>query len=478
MQPINDLIGRNKELQLLQSVMKSRKPEFVAVYGRRRVGKTFLIREFFGYQFAFHISGLANATTEQQLLNFHLILAHYSHIEYAAQPQNWLIAFDRLRDYCETLPKSDQKIVFFIDELPWFDTPNSDFLIGLEHFWNGYASTRKDFVLITCGSAASWMIQTLIGDPGGLHNRVTQRLRVEPFTLGETEEMLKSRGHVLERYQIAQVYMALGGIPFYLDALKPEHSVAQNVQKLFFDSGGLLSDEFSQIFRSLFKNHDIYESIVEALSTKTYGVNRAELLQILGKQSGGSITKPLTDLEHSGFIKAYSSIDTKQKNTVYRLSDYFCNFYFRFIKPATFRGKDAWLKAIDHPAYRVWEGITFEQICIDHSWQIKKALGVQGVLSTDYSWRGTHGEESAQIDLLIDRRDQVVNLCEVKFSLSEWTIDADYAARLRRKTHIFKESTKTRKAVFLTMITTFGLTQNQYARSVVQNEAVLDDLFA
>jgi uncharacterized protein len=471
-----DLVGRQRELDLLTQISASRKSEFVAMYGRRRVGKTFLIRTFFDRKFAFQISGLASADTKQQLMNFHAALQEQSSLVFESVPENWFEAFQRLKKHLNTQDDNTKKVVFF-DELPWLDTPKSDFIVGLEHFWNSYASARKDILLIGCGSAASWMINTLISNTGGLHNRVTHRIKVEPFNLHETELMLRQKGSPLERYQIAQIYMVLGGIPFYLDAIKPELSAAQNIQSLLFNPSGLLAQEFGNLYRSLFKNHEVYELVVEALSTKTYGLTRADLISATKLPSGGTLTKVLAELEESGFIRRYPAFDKKQKNELYRLSDYFSCFYLRFMKHGTYKGPDAWMKAIDQPSFYAWQGITFEQICIDHTFQIKKALGVGGVITTETAWRGTSELGSAQVDLLIERRDQIINLCEAKFSNGIFSIDKDYFEQLRNKVWVFKSATKTRKTVLLTMISTYGVVKNQYALGYVHSEVLLDDLF-
>jgi uncharacterized protein len=470
------IVGRKKELERIAKITKSPKSEFIAVYGRRRVGKTFLIREYFNYKFDFHISGMANANTNQQLFNFHNSLARYCNIVYDGQPTNWLEAFQRLVHCLENIDGKEKKILFF-DEIPWFDTKGADFMMGLEHFWNSWATTRKDILLIACGSAASWMINELINNAGGLHNRVTQKIKIEPFCLQEVEELLVHKNCVLDRYQVVQLYMAVGGIPYYLDAISPELSAAQNIQQLFFDKTGLLKNEFFNLYRSLFKKHEVYETVVETLSTKTQGMQRGEIVQCSKISSGGTLTKVLNDLEESGFISSYSSLDNKGKNTIYRLSDFYTAFYFKFIKAGKYKAKDAWTNLIDNPAHRAWQGFTFEQVCIDHAAQIKKALGIHGIQSNDASWKGGTKKKAAQIDFLIDRRDQVINICEAKFSMDTFSITKEYAEKLREKISVFKEVTKTKKAVFLTMVTTYGTEKNKYATSLVQNEITMDNLF-
>ncbi len=472
----NAIIGRKQEIEQLDRIRRSRKSEFLAVYGRRRVGKTFLIREYFDYRFDFQMSGLANATTKQQLFNFDTALRKQSNLVYEDASANWLIAFQRLIEHLENKAPGE-KIVLFLDELSWLDTPASDFVMGLEHFWNSWATNRKDVLLIVCGSAASWMVNTLFNDSGGLHNRVTQKMKIEPFNLQETEALLTAKNCAFERYQTLQLYMVLGGIPYYLDAVQSHLSVPQNIQALLFDKAGLLKNEFFNLYRSLFRKYEIYEKIVAILATKNEGLQRSDIIRLSGISSGGTLTKVLADLEESGFICAYTAFDFKQKNTLYRLSDYYTAFYFRFIQPGKYSGKEAWLNLIDHPVQRTWQGFAFEQICLDHVWQIKKALGISGVQSNNVTWKGSTGKKTAQIDLLIDRRDQVINLCECKFSLDTFSIDKAYAEQLRSKIATFKTASKTKKSVFLTMMTTYGVTQNQYANLLVRNQITMDDLF-
>jgi uncharacterized protein len=473
---MESIIGRKREKLQLKTIVESSKSEFLAIYGRRRVGKTFLIREFFDYKFSFQISGLANANTVQQLSNFHSTLNTQSKITIEETPSDWMIAFRQLISHLESIGNTEKKVIF-IDEMPWFDTSGSDFVMALEHFWNSWATTRKDIILIACGSAAAWMMNNLIYNTGGLHNRITQRMKVEPFCLQEVEAFFENRYATFDRYQITQLYMTLGGIPYYLDAVKPELSAAQNIQNLFFETSGILQNEFQVLYRSLFNKYELYEKVVEALSTKTYGLQRNEIIKISGISSGGSLTRILSDLEQSGFITAYPSLDNKSKNIIYRLSDYYTLFYFKFIQSGTIKGKNAWLNLVDHPTVRAWQGITFEQICIDHSEQIKKALGISGVMTNVSTWRGKTETKSTQIDLLIDRRDQVINVCEAKFSLNSFIIDKDYADKLRDKVGVFKQISKTKKSVFLTMITTYGVEKNKHSLGLVQNEVLMDDLF-
>ncbi len=467
-------IGREKELSYLQEIVASKKSEFVAVYGRRRVGKTFLIRHAFKNIFTFHVTALANASMKQQLTNFNLALSRHFPDKEIIPANDWLNAFSLLSSFMES--QNGRKVIF-IDELPWFDTRNSNFIQGLEHFWNGWASARNDIVLVVCGSSTSWMTNKLINNKGGLHNRITKKIKLEPFTLYECEKLLQSRNIHLDRYQIVQLYMSLGGIPFYWDEVGPGLSAMQNIDKMCFQESGLLKNEFDNLYRSLFNNHERHLSIVKALAKKSMGLSRDELIRFSGLPNAGSTTRILNELEESGFIRKYIPFGRKSRNSLYQLVDFFSHFYLKFMETNRDPKNTTWLSFIDTPKYRAWTGYAFEQVCLYHLLQIKQSLGISGVHTSVSSWRSKTSDVGAQVDLVIDRRDMVINLCEMKYAVNPFTITKKYASELRIKIGTFKSETKTRKSVFLTMITSYGIQQNIHSTGLVQNELQLEDLF-
>jgi len=470
------IIGRKEEQQILHSAVQSENSEFVAVYGRRRVGKTYLIRETFGYKFTFQHTGLAKGNTKEQLFSFAISLRDAGYDD-CPIPKSWLEAFSLLSAYLKN--STDEKKIVFLDELPWMDTPRSNFISAFEHFWNGWASARKDIVLIICGSATSWIINKVINDHGGLHNRVTKQIALQPFTLKECEMFAKSKGLEMSRYQLAECYMVLGGIPYYWSLLEKGLSLAQNIDKIIFAKNGKLSNEFNQLYASLFKSPEQYIDIVTALGKKKAGMTREEIIAATDKYSNGALSKVLDELEYCGFIRKYNGFDKKSKQAIYQLIDNYTLFYFKFIQQNENNDEHFWSASIDSAVHRAWSGLAFERLCMAHTQQIKVVLGISGVLSNVYSWRKEADETSdgAQIDLLIDRNDQVINLCEMKYSLSEYAIDAEYEQKLRNKKSAFIDATNTRKAVHLTMVTTFGIKTNVHS-GIVQNEVKLDDLFA
>lgn len=472
------IIGRQQEIKTLDKLVKSPKSEFLAVYGRRRVGKTFLIRTYFDNTFDFYTTGLAKGNTQQQLTNFTVFINNYFEKDHAV-PANWLLAFNLLIRELERT-KTDQKKVLFFDEMPWIDTKKSDFMMGLEFFWNAWASAKSDILLIVCGSAASWMLNNLIHNTGGLYNRVTERLRLEPFTLRETEAYFTAKNIVLDRYQIIQLYMVMGGIPYYLDQVESGKSAMQNIEDLCFRNDGKLRKEFSYIFASLFRNAHKHEMVLQTMFDKGGALTRDELIKYSPFSSGGSMTKILSELEESGFITTFQKFGFQKSNLVYSISDFYTHFYFRFIQNAGKYEPNMWLNDIDNPAFRAWSGLAFEQICFAHVAQIKQALNIGGVSSTTYSWqnRGDDTTKGSQIDLVIDRRDQVINLFEIKYSINTITITKDYDAVLRHKIQSFRDITGTKKSVFLTLLTTHGLKENEYSRSCIQNELTMNALFS
>lgn len=470
------IIGRKEEQQILRLAVQSENSEFVAVYGRRRVGKTYLIRETFGYKFTFQHTGLAKGNTKEQLFSFAISLRDAGYDD-CPIPKSWLEAFSLLSTYLKN--STDEKKIIFLDELPWMDTPRSNFISAFEHFWNGWASARKDIVLIICGSATSWIINKVINDHGGLHNRVTKQIALQPFTLKECEMFTESKGIEMSRYQLAECYMVLGGIPYYWSLLEKGLSLSQNIDKIIFAKNGKLSNEFNQLYASLFKSPEQYIDVVTALGKKKAGMTREEIIAATDMYSSGTLSKVLDELVYCGFIRKYNGFDKKSKQAIYQLIDNYTLFYFKFIQQNENNDEHFWSASIDSAMHRAWSGLAFERLCMAHTQQIKAALGIAGVLSNVYSWRKEADETSdgAQIDLLIDRKDQVINLCEMKYSLSEYAIDAEYEQKLRNKKSAFIDATNTRKAVHLTMVTTFGIKANAHS-GIVQNEITLEDLFS
>ena len=476
----NTLIGRTKEQETLRKALLSDESEMVAIIGRRRVGKTFLIRSVYRERIDLEFTGVQNATRREQLDSFHFLLQKYARRNTILNlPKNWLEAFHQLITVLENKNTSKKKKVIFFDELPWLATKKSGFLKALGFFWNNWAS-KNNIVVVICGSAASWMIQKVVKDKGGLHNRITRRINLRPFTLAETETFLASRHLKLNHYNTILIYMIMGGIPHYLKEIQAGKSAIQNIDDICFSEDGLLADEFSNLYPALFEHSENHIAIIRALAMKWKGLTRAEIIKLGNLSNGGGVTKALDELIHSSFISSYFPFGKKRKDKLYRLTDEYSLFYLHFIERRRRNVKGAWQALSQTSTFKSWSGYAFESLCLKHIEQIKTALQIGGIYSesSSFFFAGNESLPAIQIDLLIDRNDQVINLCEIKFQQSEFIISKSYAEQLQKKIAVFSEISKTKKQIFLTMITTFGTTQNKHSLGLVDNDLKMDVLFS
>jgi uncharacterized protein len=474
----NKFIGREKEQAILNAALESGEAEMVAVIGRRRVGKTFLIKTAYALQLDFEVTGVQNAPLSEQLQNFafRINTTFYSG-KAKLRPRNWMDAFQMLILALEAVKKKEKKVVF-LDELPWFDSQKSGFIRALGFFWNSWA-VNQEIVVVICGSAASWMIQKVVYDKGGLHNRITRRIDVEPFNLYETEQFLQSRNINLNRYQIIHLYLAMGGIPHYLKEVEAGKSPAENIDKICFTKSGILTDEFLKLYPALFEEADNHLSIIRALAQKWKGLTRKELLELSKLSDGGNTTLAIEELISSGFVTLYYPFGKTKKDILYRLTDEYSLFYLHFIEPRKQQGKNIWQDLSQTQFVKSWSGYAFESLCMKHIDQIKKALGISGVYveTSSFLFKGNDTEKGIQVDLLLDRKDQIINLFEIKFYNEIWQLDKAEATLLREKIAIFKRVTKTKKHIFLTVLATFGMRPNANSLGLVDRVIDLEALF-
>ena len=471
------MIGREAEIGDFQEVLTRQESQLVAVYGRRRVGKTYLVREFFGNRFDFYHTGMHGCGLKDQLLAFRDSLIRHG-LQIASSLTSWREAFLYLRQLIETI-RHDRKKIIFLDKLPWMDTARSGFVPALEYFWNGWASSRKDIVMIVCGSASSWIISKLLKNHGGLYNRVTERISLQPFTLHECELYAQDAGLMMTRREICSCYMVIGGVPFYWSLLKRGFSLPQNIDRLFFQENGKLRHEYGELFASLFSDATTYRHIINVLAATSHGCTRSEIIQKTKMSDGGILNNRLEVLQQCGFIRKYQFIDKARKDSVYRLMDNLTLFHSRFLDGKTTNDEHYWTANFLSPKHNTWEGLAFERVCLMHIPQIKQALQIGGVLANSYTWQHTPDEtypEGAQIDLLIDRADNVINLCEIKYAKGVFAVDKKLINELKRKREIFMAVTKTKKAVHLTLITPEGVTVNAFSHEL-QSQITLNDLF-
>jgi len=452
------LIGRKKEVELLENIAKSNTSELVAILGRRRIGKTFLIHSVYSSNILFEISGVHKTNLITQLNNFNSACLKYFGLKKTPHiPENWMEAFQQLEYLLNTI-KSKQKRILFFDEFPWMETQRSGFITAFAHFWNTYAARQGNIVIIICGSSASWMIQKVLNNKGGLHNRVTQRLILEPFTLKESQEYLFRKKIILSNDDLLRLYMIIGGVPYYLSKVEKGKSVNQIIDSLCFSNTGILRDEFHNLYEALFDNAQNHIAIIKVLVVKNKGLTRDEILAATKIASGGTTSRLFEELEQSSFIKSYIPYGKKKKDTLYRLIDYYSIFYLKFMKSHLKNGNGSFNFISQMQSYKSWCGYAFENICMQHTNELKAALGITGVYTEQYSWykKADNKTDGAQIDLIIDRNDKCINLIEIKYSNKTLLIDKALCNAIHKKKKIFVDTNNIKKTIFTNVISSQG----------------------
>lgn len=470
------IIGRKRELERLDAIHSSDRAELVAIYGRRRIGKTFLVKEYFNEEFDYYATGVFEGTTTTEIDAFCDGLYRYAGVA-RGSIKSWMEAFAALRDYLETISKNH--IIVFLDELPWFDIPPGQFLKAFEWFWNSWGSTKRNLKLIVCGSSTTWMTDKFICGKGGLYNRTTERIYLAPFNLYESEQLLRHNGIDWNRQTILDAYMVFGGVPLYLGMLQRHLSLDANIDELYFSDNAPLAKEYEFLFRSLFRNYGYYMNIVDAISSKNMGISRKEIQKIAKIPKGGVLTTALSNLEACDFIRRYSAYGKKERDALYQLTDLSVLFFKRFVEKYNGRDEKHWTNLIDHQSRRTWTGIAFEQVCLLHAGQIKQALGISGVMTELCSWHyaGDEYTAGAQIDMLISRRDNVINICEMKYSRTDYEVTSKVYREIQTRRSTFASVSKTRNSLHITLVTPWALKRNAHS-DIVNQTITMDHLFA
>ena len=460
------LIGREKEITRLQKAYESKESEFVAVYGRRRIGKTYLIRETFDNKFTFQYTGIHDVTNREQLTEFHSVLIEQGLDKSEPKPKTWFDAFRCLRHLIEKSKK--KRKVIFLDELPWMDTTNSRFIPAFEHFWNGWASARKDILLIICGSATSWILNKIFRSKGGLYNRVTYKILLKQFSLNECEQLVRARRLPMNRNMIMEGYMAIGGVPFYWTKLEEGKSLAQNINNLFLADGAELRNEFSYIYSSMFKKPEKYIRVIEALSGKKSGLTRDEIITKGRLESNGQLSRILDELEECGFIRKYCHTGKKIKDALYQLVDCYSLFYYQIAKSARNVDEEYWPRLMKTPAYHTWCGLSFERVCLLHTRQLKVALGISGIMTDIFSWhiKTNDYHPGVQIDLLLDRADEVVDICEMKYAPGGFKVTQAFINGLKTKIGVIRQYLPEKKYIEPVLITSNGVLKSRHSLEI------------
>jgi AAA+ ATPase superfamily predicted ATPase len=467
--------GRKEEYDILQELLNKPAAELVAVLGRRRIGKTYLVKQAYATQLCFHFTGIKDANRNTMLAAFTEKIATATRKKNTPFPTNWMDAFSLLRQYLLSLKTKNKKVIF-LDEFPWMDSHKGGFLPAFEYFWNDWASDQN-IIIVICGSSTSWMMKNVLDNKAGLHNRITKYINLAPFTLKETRELLLAKGIHLPHYEIIQLYMAIGGVPYYLNEVRKGESAVQSIDRILFSEKSSLKREFQNLYRALFDQYEKYETIIKALSAKRRGLTRQEIITATHIPNGGSLSRMLTELEESSFIKSFQPFGKEKKETLYRLIDEYSVFYYQFSPQKNPEG--SFIKISNTTKYKSWAGFAFESLCIRHSYKIKKALGIAGIFSQESSWyfKGDKQEQGFQIDMLIDRSDNSINICEMKYYATEFEISKKEADQLRIRREIFRTKTQTKKYLINTLVTTYGMRKNEYSAGVIDKVVVIDQFF-
>lgn len=470
------MIGRKQQISTLNSLYASKKSEFLAVTGRRRIGKTYLVDTVYNEHLSFRVSGIQDGGLNVQIFNFLDKLSEKTKLKYP-KTKTWQEAFLYLKQYCQTLNKKKKHVLFF-DELPWMNTPKSNFIQFLAHFWNDYLSKENHFILVICGSASSWITKKIIKDKGGLHNRLTEIISLKPFSLSETKEYLFSKKINMSDQSITLIYMILGGVPYYLNLIKKGESTTTAIQRLCFDEDSILKHEYQNLYKALFYNSLDHEAIVEALSKTKGSYTREEILKASKVQAGGPYNRAMEDLILSGFVSEDINYGKKKKGAVYRLNDEYTIFYHKFIKTASKSTSGVWSQISASQSFKIWAGLAFEALCFKHIDKIKSALGIAGVYTEIYAYRyiGEAGSDGFQIDMVIDRKDDTINLCEMKYYSGPFSIDKAYANELLKRKQKFIEKANPTKQVLITFITNYEISTNNYSEEIVDSTVQLSDI--
>lgn len=474
--------GRQEECSILRELLEQPRAELVTVLGRRRIGKTFLVKEAYAPQLCFHFTGIKDADRKTTLTAFtEKIAAGATGKKKIPVAENWMVAFSMLKQYLIALKSKKParrggKKVVFLDEFPWMDGHKSGFLPAFEYFWNDWACDQN-IIIVICGSSTSWMLKNVLDNKAGLHNRITKYINLAPFTLKETKELLQAKGIYLPHYEIIQLYMAIGGVPYYLNEVRKGESAIQSIDRILFSEKSSLKREFQNLYRALFDRYEKYEAIIKALSAKRKGLTREEIIAVTGFTNGGGLTRMLTELEESSFIKTFQPFGKEKKEMLYRLMDEYSVFYYQFSPQKNPAG--SFLKISSSAKYKSWAGFAFESLCIRHTHSIKKSLGISGIFSQESSWyfKGSRKDPGFQIDMLIDRSDNSINICEMKFYATEFELSKKEANELRIRREFFRTKTQTKKYLINTLVTTYGLKKNEHSAGIIDKVVVTDDFF-
>ena len=493
------MIGRKKEIKLLNEICDLEESSLVAIYGRRRIGKTYLVNHMFKkYRqdcLFFEFTGAYDGDKRGQIDNFIDQVYEWFYVEPSFEIKSWSDAFRFLKRTIDKEIKkrdSNEKVIVFLDEVPWIDRSNKGgFLSALGYFWNTWCEPRENVVLILCGSNSSWIRDKILKNArGSLYQRVTHQISMYPFDLKETKAyLLEQKGFMIDNKTVTDIYMIFGGVAKYLSFLNPNESSAENIDRVFFSIHGSMYREYDELFSSLFADKsDYYKSVIELLCTRRSGFSLSDISKAFNEKLGGKLRLAIAELEECGFIKGLSKYGNSVRGVNYMIVDPYILFHHKWIKGFSRNDiatlpNNYWLHKSSSQSYAVWSGYAFEIVVMVNIRLYLNAIGRLGFFSGVYHWQHmakSEDEQGAQIDMVVNYGNNIFDILECKYYNSEYVISKEYAKNIKNKLSMFKKYglySKQKSELRLVFLTSYGVKMNAEAHSLNISRVCLDDLF-
>jgi len=429
-------IGRKKELESLDLLLKKKSASLVVIRGRRRVGKSRLIKEFVSDKKHWIFSGIPpvpGITKQRQLDAFSAQVAHNLGMP-KIQVSEWLEHFNFLGQQAK-----GQKIVIVFDEISWMGSEDPDFLGQLKTAWDLTFSENPELIFILCGSVSSWIEDNILKSTGFV-GRISVDMVLEELSIAESGEFWGARKNKVSPYEKFKMLSVTGGIPKYLEEIIATQSAEDNIHRLCFQSDGLLFREFDQIFSDLFsKRAQTYSDIVKTLAHSSLTLD--EVCEKLDVEKSGSVSSCLDDLELAGFIQEDCTwnLSSKAESHLkkFRLKDNYLRFYLRYIEPNKEKIAKGLFESKSFMLMPGWEsvmGLQFENLVINNLKSLCKILRIDLLDIANagpFFQRATQRQKGCQIDLMIQTKHNTLYVCEIKFSTSD--IKSSVVEEMERK---------------------------------------------
>jgi AAA+ ATPase superfamily predicted ATPase len=430
---MKQFIGRKVEIAQLTALIDLPRPSIAVIYGRRRVGKSELIRHVTQGKNVLSFEGLEGQPKHKQIKNFLFQLSAQSNIR-EKNISDWPDALILLR----TLTQDGQWIII-LDEFQWMANYQNELVSVIKMIWEKYLSQNPDLTLILCGSIASFMKSKVLKS-SALYGRTDYELNLHELNLSEISEFFPGKGSD----EVIDTAMLVGGIPKYLELISEYPSLYDALEPLAFSQDGFFKTEYDRLFASHFGKKPIFMKIIQTLATNPYGLTTGKLAKEMQVASGGTLCHQLDDLESAGFLHSIIPFDKPEGSKLrkYILMDAYVRFYHSIIRGSmkeTTPPNTQFHAIMSSPRYAAWAGMAFEFLCMRHHKEISRILGFHGIPYTagPFFQRKTLDTPGVQIDLLFERSDKILVLCEMKYLLA--SVPGDIIDQVNRKVSALQE---------------------------------------